>query len=80
MNPLSYQDIRDRLMSHALAMSLRVDWIESTRTQRVVLLWDREQVVQGRSVVPLFPDKTPSLVAVLERDLRHLFGEGWLTS
>jgi hypothetical protein len=75
--PHTYQQIRDRIYEHARRRGLRVDWVETTRTARLVLLYDCCQVAVGRAIVPV---RNVSAVHVsdLEAKLEHLFGKDWL--
>ncbi|MET8141860.1 hypothetical protein ABZU32_16260 [Sphaerisporangium sp. NPDC005288] len=73
----SYQEIRDRIYKLARESSLRVEWAETGRSVRLLLLYDRAQIVVGRAIVPV-RDLRSTVLVNLERDLEHVFGEGWL--
>ncbi|MEO3859080.1 hypothetical protein [Acrocarpospora sp. B8E8] len=74
---ISYAEIRDRIYELARQHDLRVDWAETTRSARLVLLHDRDQIVVGRASVPVRP-VTARAVLELQRALEHLFGKEWL--
>ncbi|PRX65503.1 hypothetical protein B0I32_107265 [Nonomuraea fuscirosea] len=73
-----YAAIRDRIIGLSRLHGLRPDWVETTRRQRFLLLWDAGGRVAARAIVPLYPGETPQLVDSLEEGLAHLFGDGWL--
>jgi hypothetical protein len=49
----SYPEIRDRIYELARVHEMRVDWTETTRTVRLVLLYDQTQIIIARAVVPV---------------------------
>jgi hypothetical protein len=73
----TYQEIRDRIYELARLHDLRPDWVESMRSSRLLLLYDRQQVVAGRAIVPV---RHPSLraAAELQHQLEGVFGKDWL--
>jgi hypothetical protein len=73
----TYQEIRDRIYTLARQHKLRPDWIENTRSVRLLLLYDAEQIVVGRAMVPL-RDLRPETLAALSHALEHIFGKDWL--
>jgi hypothetical protein len=73
----SYPEIRDRIYTLARQRNLRVDWIESTRRYRALLLYDSGQVVVARATVPVRHVDSDDL-AKLARDLEGVFGKGWM--
>lgn len=74
---LAYPEIRDRIYELARRLGLRPDWIEHGKSARLLLLYDREQVVVGRALVPTRHIDDERL-ADLELALAHLFGKDWL--
>ncbi|MEV0591124.1 hypothetical protein [Nonomuraea cavernae] len=74
----TYQEIRDRVYELCRKHELRPDWAADTKFGRVLFLYDVTQVIVARTFVPTqFIDQIK--LAKLERDLAHLFGEGWLS-
>ena len=73
----SYPEIRDRIYVLARQRNLRVEWIESTRRYRDLLLYDSGQVVVARATVPL-RHVDPDNLAKLSRDLEGVFGKRWM--
>jgi hypothetical protein len=73
----SYPEIRDRIYMLARQRDLRVDWIESTRRYRDLLLYDSGQAVVARATVPVRHVDLDDL-AKLTHDLDGVFGEGWM--
>ncbi len=49
----TYPEIRDRIYALARKHALRVDWLETARNDRTLLLYDSRQVVVARALVPL---------------------------
>ena len=49
----TYPEIRDRIYALARKHGLRVDWCETSRNDRLLLLYDSRQVVVARALVPL---------------------------
>jgi hypothetical protein len=54
-----------------------VDWIESGRRERTLLLYDSRQEVVARAVVPVRYAE-PDQLSRLAYDLAGVFGEGWM--
>jgi hypothetical protein len=73
----TYPEIRDRIYALARKHALRVDWCETTRSGRQLLLYDSRQVVVARALVPLRRMK-PDVLAKLAYQLEDVFGEGWM--
>jgi hypothetical protein len=73
----TYQEIRDRIYQLAREHQLRVDWVESTRSSRILLLHDREQIVVARALVRI-RNITVWDLHELQADLAHVFGKDWL--
>jgi hypothetical protein len=73
----TYPEIRDRIYALARKHALRVDWLETTREDRLLLLYDSRQVVVARARVPLRHMK-PDVLAELAWRLEDVFGEGWM--
>jgi hypothetical protein len=73
----TYPEIRDRIYVLARKHALRVDWRETTRSERILLLYDSRQVVVARARVPLRRMK-PDVLAELAYQLEDVFGEGWM--
>ena len=73
----TYPEIRDRIYMLARKHALRVDWRESTRSDRLLLLYDSRQMVVAQAFVPLRRVK-PSALAELAHQLEGVFGEGWM--
>ncbi|RCG30170.1 hypothetical protein DQ384_15545 [Sphaerisporangium album] len=71
----TYPEIRDRTYGLARELTLRVEWAETGRSVRLLLLYDRAQIVVGRATVPV-RDLRLTVLTNLERDLAHVFGEG----
>jgi len=57
--------------------SLRPDWAESTRTVRLLLLYDPSQIVVARATVPV-RDITLAKLERLRDDLAPIFGKEWM--
>jgi hypothetical protein len=73
----TYPEIRDRIYALARKHALRVDWSETTRSDRLLLLYDSRQMVVARAFVPLRRMK-PDALAKLAYQLEDVFGEGWM--
>lgn len=73
----TYPEIRDRIYRLARERDLRVDWVETTPSVRLLLLHNRDQVVVARATVPV-RDITLRALRDLEADLAHVFGKDWL--
>jgi hypothetical protein len=73
----SYPEIRDRIYVLARQRNLRVDWVESMRRYRDVLLYDSRQVVVARATVPLRHIDQDDLTKLVY-DLEGVFGKGWM--
>jgi hypothetical protein len=73
----TYREIRDRIYALARQHGLRPDWVEQGRTSRLLLIYDTEQTVVGRALVPV-RDIRASAIQKLQHDLEHLFGKDWL--
>ena len=72
----TYPEIRDRIYALARKHGLRVDWLETTRIERILLLYDSRQVMVARARVPL-RRMDPGVLAELAYQLEDVFGEGW---
>ena len=73
----TYPEIRDRIYALARKHNLRVDWIESGRRERTLLLYDSRQEAVARAVVPVRYAEQDQLTR-LAYDLAGVFGEGWM--
>jgi hypothetical protein len=73
----TYPEIRDRIYALARKHALRVDWLETTRNDRLLLLYDSRQVAVARARVPVRHMK-PDMLAGLAYQLEDVFGEGWM--
>ncbi len=73
----TYPEIRDRIYALARKHAFRVDWRETTRNSRLLLLYDSKQVVVARARVPL-RHMDPDVLAELAYQLEDVFGEGWM--
>jgi hypothetical protein len=73
----TYPEIRDRIYALARKHALRVDWLETARDYRLLLLDDSRQVVVARARVPL-RRMNPGALAKLAYQLEDVFGEGWM--
>jgi hypothetical protein len=73
----TYPEIRDRIYALARKHGLRVDWRETTRNNRLLLLYDSRQTVVARARVPLRSMK-PDVLAELAYQLEDAFGERWM--
>ena len=73
----TYQAIRDRIYEMARQHDLRPDWVESTRSVRLLLLYDRAQTVVARTTVPV-RDITRARLERLRDDLECVFGKEWM--
>jgi hypothetical protein len=73
----NYPQIRDRIYALARKHELRVDWRETTRSYRLLLLYDSRQAVVARARVPL-RRMDPDVLAELAHQLDDVFGEGWM--
>lgn len=57
--------------------NLRPDWVESTRSVRMLPLYDRAQNVVARTTVPV-RDITRARLKRLRDDLEQVFGKEWM--
>lgn len=73
----TYQAIRDRIYEMAHKHNLRPDWVESTPSARMLLLYDRAQTVVARGTVPV-RHLTPARLELLRHQLEHVFGKEWM--
>ena len=73
----TYQEVRDRIYQLARLHGLRPDWAESTRSVRLLLLYDSGQTVVARSTVPV-RDITVAKLERLRDDLAPVFGKEWM--
>jgi hypothetical protein len=73
----TYPEIRDRIYALARKHGFRVDWRETTRNSRLLLLYDSRQAVVARARVPL-RRMDPDVLAELAYRLEDVFGEGWM--
>jgi hypothetical protein len=73
----TYPEIRDRIYALARKHALRVDWLETSRYERILLLYDSRQVAVARASVPL-RGMNLGKVAELAYQLEDVFGEGWM--
>lgn len=73
----TYQEVRDRIYKMARRYDLRPDWAESTRTVRLLLLYDSSRIVVARATVPV-RDVTMAKLERLRDDLEPIFGKGWM--
>lgn len=73
----TYQELRDRIYALARQYGYRPDWVESTRSVRLLLLYDSNQIVVARTTVPV-RDITLGRLERLRDDLAPVFGEEWM--
>jgi len=73
----TYQELRDRIYAMARQHGLRPDWVESTRSVRLLLLYDSNHVVVARTTVPI-RDITMAKLDRLREDLAPVFGKEWM--
>lgn len=73
----TYQEVRDRIYEMARRHGLRPDWAESTRSVRLLLLYDSSQTVIARATVPV-RDITMARLERLRDDLASVFGKEWM--
>ncbi|MFJ2034266.1 hypothetical protein [Streptosporangium sp. NPDC087985] len=73
----TYQEIRDRIYTYARQHGLRPDWIEHSKSVRLLLLYNNERVVVGRAMVPI-RDLRPETLTALAHALEPVFGKDWL--
>lgn len=73
----SYQEVRDRIYEMARLHNLRPDWAESTRSVRLLLLYDASQLVVARATLPV-RDITMGKLERLRDDLAPVFGKDWM--
>ena len=73
----TYQELRDRIYALARQHGYRPDWVESTRSVRLLLLYDRNQIVVARTTVPV-RDITMAKLERLRDDLAPVFGKDWM--
>jgi hypothetical protein len=73
----TYQELRDRIYAMARQHGFRPDWVESTRSVRLLLLYDSNHVVVARTTVPV-PDITMAKLDRLREDLAPVFGKEWM--
>ena len=74
----TYPEIRDRIYALARRHGFRVDWCDTTRNSRLLLLYDSRQMVVARALVPL-RRINPGVLAQLAYQLEDVFGEGWMS-
>jgi hypothetical protein len=72
----TYQEVRDRIYEMARRHNLRPDWVESTHSVRLLLLYDSAQMVTARTTVPV-RDITTAKLERLRDDLAPVFGKEW---
>lgn len=75
---VKYQDIRGRVFSLCREHGLRPDFPETTKTGRVLLVWNTGQEVVARAFIPTMNDPPPIVLERLQHDLAGIFGEGWM--
>jgi hypothetical protein len=73
----TYQELRDRIYTLARQHGYRPDWVESTRSMRLLLLYDSSQIVVARTTVPV-RDITMAKLERLRDDLAPVFGKEWM--
>jgi hypothetical protein len=73
----TYQELRDRIYALARQHGYRPDWVESTRSMRLLLLYDSSQIVVARTTVPV-RDITMAKLKRLRDDLAPVFGKEWM--
>jgi hypothetical protein len=73
----NYQELRDRIYAMARQHGYRPDWVESTRSVRLLLLYDRNHIVVARTTVPV-RDITMAKLERLRDDLAPVFGKEWM--
>ena len=73
----TYQELRDRIYQMSRQFGYRPDWIESTRSTRMLLLYDGTHVVVARTTVPV-RDITMAKLERLRDDLAPVFGKEWM--
>ncbi len=73
----TYQELRDRIYEMARRFGYRPDWAESTRSVRLLLLYDSNQIVVARTTVPV-RDITMAKLDRLREDLAPVFGKEWM--
>ena len=73
----TYKELRDRIYQMSRQLGYRPDWIESTRSVRMLLLYDGNQVVIARTTVPV-RDTTMAKLERLRDDLAPVFGKEWM--
>lgn len=73
----TYQEVRDRIYEMARRSNFRPDWAESTRSVRLLLLYDASQTVIARATVPV-RDITLGKLERLRDDLAPVFGKEWM--
>ena len=73
----TYQEVRDRIYEMARRHSLRPDWAESTRSVRLLLLYDSSVTVVARATVTV-RDITMAKLERLRDDLAPIFGKEWM--
>jgi hypothetical protein len=73
----TYPEIRDRIYELCRRHGLRPDWVETTRQTRHLLLYDTNQIVVARAIVPLRQMDADSLTR-LAHDLEAVFGKDWM--
>jgi hypothetical protein len=72
----TYAELRDRIYEMARRHGYRPDWVETTRSSRLLLLYDG-QVVVARTTVPV-RDITMARLDRLRDDLASVFGKEWM--
>lgn len=73
----TYQELRDRIYEMARRHGYRPNWVESTRSVRLLLLYDGNHVVVARTTVPV-RDITMAKLHRLSDDLAPVFGGEWM--
>lgn len=73
----TYQEVRDRIYEMARRNDLRPDWVESTRSVRLLFLYDFGQAVIARTTAPV-RDITMAKLERLRDDFAPVFGREWM--
>jgi hypothetical protein len=76
-NAETYQELRDRIYEMSRQFGYRPDWVESTRSVRMLLLYNGNQVIVARTTVPV-RDITLAKLDRLREDLAPVFGKEWM--
>lgn len=71
----SYPELRNKIAANTRRLGLRLDWVETTKTGRHLLIWNAEGVIVARVMLPY--RMTIRLSAAIVAGLEPIFGKDW---